>query len=40
MSTLLRPSRRGHWALAILGGVIVLLGLVLLAGGAWLATLG
>lgn len=40
MSTLLRPSRRGHWALAILGGVIVLLGLVLLAGGAWLAALG
>ncbi|CAD1790550.1 membrane-bound PQQ-dependent dehydrogenase, glucose/quinate/shikimate family [Xanthomonas arboricola pv. juglandis] len=40
MTTLHRPSRRGHWALATLGGVIGVLGTVLLAGGVWLAALG
>ncbi|NIK41159.1 quinoprotein glucose dehydrogenase [Xanthomonas arboricola] len=40
MTTLHRPSRRGHWALATLGGVIGVLGTVLLAGGVWLAVLG
>ncbi|MBB4771200.1 membrane-bound PQQ-dependent dehydrogenase, glucose/quinate/shikimate family [Xanthomonas sp. LMG 8993] len=40
MTTLHRPSRRGHWALATLGGVIGVLGAVLLAGGVWLAALG
>ncbi|CAD1790625.1 membrane-bound PQQ-dependent dehydrogenase, glucose/quinate/shikimate family [Xanthomonas euroxanthea] len=40
MTTLHRPSRRGHWALATLGGVIGVLGTVLLTGGMWLAALG
>ncbi|MBB5769635.1 membrane-bound PQQ-dependent dehydrogenase, glucose/quinate/shikimate family [Xanthomonas euroxanthea] len=40
MTTLHRPSRRGHWALATLGGVIGVLGTVLLTGGVWLAALG
>ncbi len=40
MTILDRPSGRGHWALATLGGVIALLGAVLLAGGVWLAALG
>lgn len=40
MTTLHRPSRRGHWALATLGGVIGVLGTVLLTGGVWLAVLG
>lgn len=40
MTTLHRPSRRGHWALATLGGVIGVLGAVLLTGGLWLAALG
>lgn len=35
-----RPYPRVHWALRVLGSVIALLGMVLLAGGGWLAALG
>ncbi|HBK46753.1 MAG TPA: membrane-bound PQQ-dependent dehydrogenase, glucose/quinate/shikimate family [Xanthomonadaceae bacterium] len=40
MTATFRPRRTGHWALVLLGAVTLLLGLVLLAGGGWLAALG
>ena len=35
-----RQSHQGHWALALLGSLIALIGIALAAGGSWLAALG
>lgn len=40
MSTIAPPRHRRHWLLAVLAVVILLLGLVLAVGGAWLAAIG